>query len=371
MEYIFHLGRNPELSSLEIVSFLKRTNRKYEILKITKRALLANVDKLDSTDAISCLGGTIKISSEPQDIDSLIQNKIVNTRSKKINFGINFMESSKAELKKVSEKVKQISRVESVKALQKHSTEREIPPSKSKNLDLELTLFKNKLYMVSAVSDPKSYAFRDEGRPCYDSLKVVSVRLAKILINLAQPKERDILLDPFSGLGTILQEASLMNLQTIGTDNDKLIIKDSKANLNWAKRELKIKKNPQIKCMNVSKISCLRNVDCIATEPYLGPFLRKLPTEQEAREIVKDLSKLYDSFLRESSKLLKKGSKIAIVVPTFKTKNAKLIRIGFQTMLKKHGFDIYQPLKNTLVPIDYVLKGSKIRRKIYILEKLK
>tara|TARA_Y100000310_G_scaffold342206_1_gene444281 strand:+ start:3461 stop:4579 length:1119 start_codon:yes stop_codon:yes gene_type:complete len=372
MKYIFHLGRDAELSILEVVSYLERTDRKYKILKITKRIFLIEIDRFDPLEAIICLGGTTKISAETKNPDEAILQKIASSTKNKLNYGINFFESSKTELKKVIEIIKTISKEQKIKALHKNSSERDIPPSKSSNLDLELTLFKNKVYVVSAVSDPKSYIKRDENRPYFHPLKVVSIRLAKILINLAQPKKNSEILDPFAGIGTILQEASLMGVKSTGIDKDQTTCKNCQKNLDWLKKNFRTRARVEIKRGDVKNLSrIIKSADCIATEPYLGPFIRKLPTEVEARETAKELAILYDAFLREASRILKRGSKMSIVVPTFKTKNAKLIRIGFQTLIKKHGFSIFQPLRNKLVPIDYVLKNSKIRRKIYILEKLK
>ena len=372
MNYIFHLGRDAELSALEVISYLERIQKKYKILKITKKALVIDLPNLDNNEAIKNLGGTIKISLELEDPEKAIQKKIYSINSKRIHYGINSLESSTKSFQQLVNLIKTFCKKEKIKVLHKHSKEREIPPSKSQNLDLELTLFKNKVYAVIAASDPKSYALRDEKRPYFDPLKVISVRLSKILINLAQPKNNDTLLDPFAGLGTILQEASLMNINSIGTDNNPQTINRCKANLDWAKKQFKIKNSPKTLVSDISQLSKkVKSVDCIATEPYLGPYIKKLPTEMEAREIAKDISRLYNNFLKEASKILKTGSKVAVIVPAFKTRDSKTIRIGFQNMLKIHNFKIHQPLKNKLIPLDYTLRGSKIRRKIYILEKLK
>lgn len=371
MEHIFHLGRDAELSALEVVSYLERTQKKYKILKITKKALLIDIPTLDHNETMKCLGGTIKISLELKNPEESIQNKIHTLTSRRISYGINSLESSSKSLQSLTNLIKSFCKKERIKALHKHSKEREIPPSKSQSLDLELTLFKNKIYAVVAASNPKSYAKRDEKRPYFDPLKVISVRLSKILINLAQPKRKDTLLDPFAGLGTILQEASLMNINSIGSDNNPQTVTRCKTNLQWVKQQFKVKKSPKIVTSDISQISKkIKSANCIATEPYLGPYLKKLPTEMEARNIAKDLSRLYNNFLKEASKILRTGSKVAVIVPTFKTKDSKTIRIGFQNLLKNHRFKIHQPLKNNLIPLDYVLRGSKIRRKIYILEKL-
>ncbi len=372
MKHIFHLGRDAELSILEVVSYLKRTDREYEILKITKKCIQTEIKKFDTKKAINALGGTIKISSEVEDSEEFISRIFSNLIKSKVIYATNEFESSDETKEELVNTLKQFAKEQKLKLLQKHLTEKEIPPSKSKNLDFELTLFKNKLYKVSAVSDPKGYKARDEERPNFDPLRVTSIRLAKILINLAQPTNKAKLLIPYTGLGTISQEAYLMGIESIGIEENPMLFKRGKQNIKWLKDNFKSHSKISMKQLNLHRFSKeLKNIDCIATEPDLGPYLRKLPTESEARELAKSLSRSYDSLLQQASKLLKKGSKISIVVPNFKTRNSKIIRIGFQSMLKKHGFEIYQPLDNTLIPIDYKLKNSKIKRKIYVLEKLK
>ncbi len=367
MNYLFHLGRDAELSALEVVSYLERTKRTYQVKKVTKLIMMVSIDAFDPVEAMKCLGGTIKISAAAEDADAIIRASMTKNR---ISVGMTVLESGITMPEQVVQQIKTIAREEHVKVMQKHKTGRDIPPSKSKGLDLEMVIYKNILYHVVAVSDPKSYAQRDEKRPFFDPLMVISVRLAKILINLSQVKPNGVLLDPFCGLGTILQEAALMQLQPIGSDDDSRNIRECKENLAWAKKTVGMNILPKVTIRRVEKMGLVK-ADAIATEPYLGPFLKKLPFENEARDIAAELTPMYDSFLREARKTLRVGAKMAVIVPSFKTRNEKVIRIGFQTLLKNHNFAIVQPLKNTLIPLEYTLKGSKIRRQIYVVEKLK
>ena len=89
-----------------------------------------------------------------------------------------------------------------------------------------------------SISNPKDYKNRDENRPKFDEKKVVSIRLAKILINLSQARYE--VLDPFCGCGTILQEGLLKKLDVIGIDKD---ISDVRANLNWLREKFHTKNN--------------------------------------------------------------------------------------------------------------------------------
>ena len=66
------------------------------------------------------------------------------------------------------------------------------------------------------------------------------MRLAKILINLTGIKQNQVLLDPFCGTGTLLQEALLRNINVIGIDKEKTMINKAERNLKWLKKNYKI-----------------------------------------------------------------------------------------------------------------------------------
>tara|TARA_Y100000310_G_C20689201_1_gene821105 strand:- start:2821 stop:3939 length:1119 start_codon:yes stop_codon:yes gene_type:complete len=372
MKYLFHLGRDPKLSILEIVSYLKRSNKKYKLLKLTRKIALLEISSFQPKKELKFLGGTIKISTELKELEKTLKNEIDQIATNKILYGINMLESSENNKLQLTETIKKLSKEVKLKCIQKQVSEKEIAPSKAVKLDLELTLFKNKIYITQAVFNPKEYKSRDQSRPNFDPLKVTSLRLAKILINLAQPKKGDTLLDPFAGLGTIMQEAILMEIKTIGADKEIEMVKKCKKNLSWLKKTFNTKSSSKVIRSNIFNLSSkINKVDCIVTEPYLGPYLKKLPVEKEAREIAKKISKIYENLLNQASTLLNQGSKAVIIVPSFKTRNNKIIRIGFETLARASKFKIYFPIEQIKIPLEYNLEGGKINRKIYILEKLK
>ncbi|MCA9340443.1 MAG: hypothetical protein KDA17_06005, partial [Candidatus Saccharibacteria bacterium] len=64
---------------------------------------------------------------------------------------------------------------------------------------------------TTGVQNIDDYAKRDFERPMRDAyVGMLPPKLAQIMINLAQPPENAVLLDPFCGTGVILQEAMLM-----------------------------------------------------------------------------------------------------------------------------------------------------------------
>ena len=63
----------------------------------------------------------------------------------------------------------------------------------------------------------------------------ISPRLAKIIINLSEVKTKGKIIDPFCGIGVILFEGLLKNLNVTGIDIDKNAIEGAEQNLEWGK----------------------------------------------------------------------------------------------------------------------------------------
>lgn len=81
-------------------------------------------------------------------------------------------------------------------------------------------------------------------------------KVAQMMINLAGPDRHKILLDPFCGSGTILQEAALLNFQKIyGSDQNSQAVKDSQVNLDWLRKNFGIKTDITVGKMNVKNLS--------------------------------------------------------------------------------------------------------------------
>lgn len=349
-EYAFTLGRDPELSILEVISYLNKNNINFNLKEYNEFLIIINLPDLNFNELINRLGGTIKIG-KLTDLDKL------NIDKNKMTYSVSSYEADKYRLIKI---LKNRFKDEGIKATVRYANTRELTPSQSLMLDLELFCYKDKIFQIIAVSNPKSYKERDEKRPAFDPLKVISIRLAKILINLSEAKQE--ILDPFCGTGTILQEALLMNLKAVGSD---INIQEAKKNLIWLGNKYK-EKWKLITC-NATKISNqINSVECIVTEPYLGPYLKGKLKEGYTRKIIQELNILYRNTLKELSKIVKK--RVAIIIPFFKIQN-KLFYTDFNKFIKESGFKIYSPLNEIKVPIEYSSQDKRIKRLIYILEK--
>lgn len=352
-DYLFVLGRDRELSLLELVCYFRRKNIKYEIKDKWNEIVLAS---LDGKINIEELGGTIKIAKiilKTEDKKELINfiNNFKLPNQDKIYFSVNddFIKNI------LSKKFKK----EVIRAFYKGNIN---DPSSSLRLDLELIKFKNYLGKVIQISNPKLYKKRDELRPRFDEKKVISIRLAKILINLSEAKNE--ILDPFCGNGTILQEALLLNLNSYGVDVN---VKDARENLSWLNKNFDIKNKFKLIQSDAKNLSRYFNkIEAIVTEPYLGPYLKDYPKYLDALKTINDLELLYKKVFQEFNKVT---NKVVIIFPVFKTKNKKILKINVNNIIHNTSFKISNNI--VTLPILYKHKKSILEREIWIFDKRK
>jgi tRNA G10 N-methylase Trm11 len=193
------------------------------------------------------------------------------------------------------------------------------------------------------VHNPFEFQKRDVGKPVQRKIFAIPPRLARIMINLGACTEGKVFLDPFCGVGTILQEALLAKAKVIGVDVNRWCVEAARQNLEWLKAEYSLE-NAEYRVLqgDVRKLSQkvgLEQVDCIATEPDLGPALRQVPTTSYARRIVGKLEPLYHGLLEEAYTVLKSSGRLVLVSPYFKTRSAKPVTMGVGEKASELGFE--------------------------------
>ena len=362
-EYMFILGRDPELSLIELVAYLQKNGVEYSIKNISKSAaIFSTSEKFQPGKAVKHLGGTIKIGKILEDVEEAYEGT-----ENKIKYAISAY--GKANIKDIHREIKKSFKKQKLKAFyKKPKREKALMPSeviKQKLIEsgIEFLAYENHLAKTVAVFDPFEHEKRDEEMPCKDYLKTISIRLAKILINLSQAK--NLLLDPFCGYGIILQEAILQDINVVGIDLDKQSVESAEKNLMFIEKNYKTKANYRVIEGDSRHLSSLvEEADGIATEPYLGPYLKKIPSLKEAQKTMKELECLYRQVLKEAKKVVK--GKIAIIVPRFQTSQKKEAVMDFGKILKEEGYKAWQPLNQIRTPVIY--PHGKILREVWVIE---
>jgi tRNA G10 N-methylase Trm11 len=238
-----------------------------------------------------------------------------------------------------------------------------------------------------AVHNPFEFQKRDVGKPVQRKIFAMPPRLARIMINLAACTEGKVLLDPFCGVGTILQEALLSKAKAIGVDINRWCVEAARRNMEWLKTEYSLE-NAEYRVLqgDVRRLSQKigwEQVDCIATEPDLGPALRQVPTTSYAMRIVGKLEPLYHGLLEEAYKVLKSDGRLVLVSPFIKTRSGKPVTMGIEEKAVEVGFEKVYPFKREFFAKDNVApeklmgmasfvdaeKRHKIGREIHVFQK--
>jgi tRNA G10 N-methylase Trm11 len=235
-----------------------------------------------------------------------------------------------------------------------------------------------------AVHNPFEFQKRDVGKPVQRKIFGMSPRLAKILINLAHCTARKVLLDPFCGVGTILQEALLLKAKVVGIDINPWCAEAARKNLEWLKQEYSLEDADYTILRDDARKLGSRfeeEVDCIATEPDLGPALRQMPTTPYATKIIDKLKPLYRDFLVEGHKALKERGFLVFVTPFIKTRSGKPVTMQIEEVASAIGFKTVNPFRKEIfaeeassLQVDMgnlidVEERHKIGREIHILQK--
>lgn len=348
MKQLYILGRNPILSKAEILSYLQSNNIKYSEIFFKENFLIIKQDK---EIHIQELGGTIKSGiiefqgTEQEYIGYLEKTEIA--PSEKFSYSVYGNVPDDIFREKFKEQRK--------KAMLRHGRKsiemQDHTHKKIKNADFEFFLYnKEGEIFFSTINQTYSYKkikARDLKKPVIRGSLAISPRLSKILINLSQAKENQLLLDPFCGVGHILEQALLKKINVYGIDKDKRAIENAKRNLKQLEKSEKLKANYKLlnkDSRNAPNIS----PDAIATEPSLGETVRKKPNEQKAKNIINNFEKLIIPILQKIQKLKKPNARIAITMPYIRNHSPNIEKICKQTKLKKLDIeDIKFPIKES------------------------
>lgn len=368
MKYLFILGRNVELSVAEIKSFFEKEKINFKVLSLVHNGLLIETNATFQKGLVEKFGGVISIGKVLAEgtlkeiLNELDKQLLYDGKSNKLNYvvfdfhGKGFVDILlylKARFKE-----------ERLKATEKKLTGRiklqsgELVPNLASNLIQEkYFVFENSFGRVIETCDYDKIEKRDMKKPVRRESLSISPRLSKVLINLSQIKEGKTLLDPFCGIGVILQEALLQNIKVIGIDIDKEAISDAKRNLEWFNFS---NKNYHLIGGDSSKIQ-IQNVDAIATEPDLGELQKTIPSKERANKLITDFETLIVAVLNNLKSKVR--GRIVLTAPLIQT-GQKKIACDFKKIASKTGLKIAKGF-----PIDEFREDSIVGRSIITLEK--
>ena len=398
--YSFVSGKNWKLSLAELTSFLEARNTTFEVSELSRTFFTVKTKNILSASVIDDLGGILKISDvaaflptkqvtaafinedkqAKKDIqESLpleaIASKMPSASSGKAVFGVSvywaeppFKAAAKAIQRFLGSRLKDELKAQGKKArFMGFPRDREHPQLTGvevlkqglveNNSEVLLCIGKHLTSIGStlAVHNPFEFQKRDLDKPVQRKIFAISPRVAKIMVNLSHCTPGKVFLDPFCGVGTFLQEALLAKAKVIGVDINRWCVDAAQKNIEWLKREYSLEDTDYAVLQGDSRrlTSKIRDeIDCIATEPDLGPALLQIPTAPYATKIVDNLKSLYSDFLREAHEILKADGFLVIVAPYVKTRSGKGVTMNLQQIALELGFKPAKPFQKTVFAED-------------------
>jgi tRNA G10 N-methylase Trm11 len=369
--YVLISGKNWKLSLAELIAFLETRGVRFEVRQISREFFVVDMENGVSALTIEDLGGILKIGAVKADFATQIVENAFLQKNKQAREQVRREIAASGSVAEMLEAtpVKTVFGVsvyctdDSLRSVSKSiqrfvgsSIKRELAVHgrKSKFMGFALNRQQPQLSHVEvlkknfvekkaetlfcigkkqtvaattiAVHNPFEFQKRDVDKPIQRKIFSISPRLAKIMVNLASCTAGKLLVDPFCGVGAILQEALLAKARVVGVDINPWCTKAATANLEWLKREYTLKEADYA----VVKGEALRlaeklgeEADCIVTEPDLGPALRQTPTAPYAGKILARLEPLYWGFVEEAYRVLKKGGRLVLVTPYIRTRSGK------------------------------------------------
>jgi tRNA (guanine10-N2)-dimethyltransferase len=147
---------------------------------------------------------------------------------------------------------------------------------------------------------PKPFLERGPRRKPFFHPTAMPAKLSRAMVNLAQSKRGDLLLDPFCGTGGMLIEAGMIGCRVVGFDAKPHMLRGGLQNLKHFGTEL------EGLAIADARYPPVTRVDCIATDPPYGRSASTLGTK--TRLIVED-------FLSAICDVLPRGAKICMASP--------------------------------------------------------
>lgn len=390
MQYLFLLGRNFEFSRAELVNFCDEVHSDSEkALFIGENLKFENPRELPKSKEqifLDRLGGTIRFgkvlgefTSKKELIDQVLN--IVKETAKegvvpKVGLSVfgggklllgDFMGIIKEDFEASGTKI----RIENHAG--KNMTSGQIFDRRLLQKGNEFVIWKNGnsflLAQTVANQNLRNYTLRDRKKSFRDAkMGMLPPKLAQILINLANPEIKDLVIDPFCGSGTVNTEAAVMGFQTEGSDINANFIKGAQQNFIEMSEKFRYPVgNGRFFVEDATQINWENKSGIICTEGFLGHNFTKSP---EIKEIDAQARMILKIWLKVFKKLEKSGIKtVSLCLPCWNFKGRK-ISIAKQLFEKveSFGYKVTTPFngKKTFI---YERDKTFVARELCVLKK--
>lgn len=357
MKTFFILGRNPELSRMEVLEFLKARGRTHREVFFEGNVLVIETNEGERFD-INEFGGVMWLGSVDfvGSVDEVQKyfDKVEIVPADKFSYGV----FGEGDVEVIKDKFKERKK----KAILKHGRRQmvlqdgdvvNVPKG-----DFYLLFHKvgDKIYFGRATQeyDSSDVEFRDMNKPVRRESLAISPRLSKILVNLSGARPKSLMLDPFCGVGGILQEALIKGINVWGIDKDKQATVDAIKNLDWMKKKYGFSESYTVENKDSRKAPDMQFAG-VATETPLGKVLRKKPNDNEARKIIENFEAYMVPILSRIKRVKKPTAGIAITFPAIRNFHVDAEKIAGRTGLKIYMKPILESREDQFISRDIVV----------------
>lgn len=310
MKYIAVLGRQPQISLAELSALFSNVRQIAPALAEFESEIPPKIDRL---------GGTLKIA-EKINLNQFLENL---PKTGKITIGVSDFSPkttpylAQGEALKIKRRLVKLGH--SVRVIPNKTTILSSATSLHNHLftdtKVEFLKYRNNFYRVIQLSNPESYARRDQARPARDAkVGMLPPKLAQILINLCgNLPDGARVLDPFCGTGVLLQEAMLMDYTPYGTDISERMVEYSQKNLDWLAHD----HHATIQQGDATNFQWQMPIDAVACETYLGPPMSNPPADIKLKAAKQECKTIILGFLRNLGEQIKPGTPVVIAIPAW------------------------------------------------------
>lgn len=158
-----------------------------------------------------------------------------------------------------------------------------------------------------------------------------------------------IVLDPFCGTGTVLQEALLHNFDVIGSDLSEKMATYTTENLNWLQKNF----DTAGKVLYISQADAVdhrwkqsKKISAVVCETYLGQPFSAPPSPTKLKEVSGNCNHIISKFLTNIHSQLQPGTPLCIAVPAWMSADGRFTHLPLIKQLSKLGYEriISKPL---------------------------
>jgi tRNA (guanine10-N2)-dimethyltransferase len=163
-------------------------------------------------------------------------------------------------------------------------------------------------------------------------------KLARCMVNLAQPVAGDVVLDPFCGTASFLIEAGLIGCRVMGFDVQRRMVRGSLRNLSF------YEVSPEGMLRADARYPPFREVDCIVTDPPYG---------RSATTLGREIGEIVSDFLSTAKGLLPKGKRICIASPKG-ARTARAIKESGFRLVESHSVYVHRSLTREIAVLERI-----------------